>query len=363
MSLVVDKVAFAEQLAAVSAVVKAKSTIPVLSYVKLEALMSEKEDAVFLSATDLDNHYRRSVAAEVGSEFSCLLPARMIREWLASVGPGSLVVTADARAVSLKVGTNVIEIGTLEVPEFPKWPEFTMPPVATADLKPVSAVMVAAPDTDARIELFDIQISRSGQNQLRACSARGVMFAELLFPGQIEDGHTLHVTPPTIEHVSRLGPCQITDGPNFVSFTGEGFTFLSKKLASKTLDFKKEFDRWTFAAHSILIREEFTEAVASCHVLRGREDLGKEENAYVIIEAEKGGLAVHCKNERGQFSAFLAARVEGAFNRVKLPTGQLLPALRASAEETVRLSVSNPVTISRMELGPTTIFISACRDK
>lgn len=357
MSLIVDKSEFAEQLAAVSSVVKGKVAHPVLNYVKLEALKSETEDAVFLTGSDLDSFYRRSIEAQVATEFSCLLPVRSVREWLAGVGPGKLTIATKNQKVGLKIGQNKIEIATMADKDFPAFPPVNGPSIACADLAPLTAVMSAAPDSDARLELFDIPISYVSSNKLMACAANGVVLATHVFNGLIEAGHTLHLTPPTVSHVSRLGVCQIADGPNFITFQGDGFIFHAKKLAAKTIEFTKILKDWDFVAHATLIREEFMEAIASCHVLRGTD-----ENAFVAIEAEEGGLKISCRNKLGDFDSSIAARVEGEFNPVTLPTSQLLNPLRSSEEETVGFSVTNPVNQTKLSLGATTFFIVCCRE-
>jgi DNA polymerase III sliding clamp (beta) subunit (PCNA family) len=352
MSLSVAKAAFSKALDSVSSVIKAKASIPVLSYVKLEA---DTEGGVNLTSTDLDCFYRRSVEADVNVDFSCLLPVRMVKEWLAGVGSGKLAVMTVGQKIRLKVGSNAIEIASLDVKDFPEFPKVAKALLAKADFAPVAAVMSAAPDSDARLELYDVPIHPAPEG-LMACAANGRMASTHKFDGIIYGEAVIHIIPPMVGHVARLGLCEVHDCGSFTSFTGDGFTFLVKKLAAKTISITEAIKKWNYDASALLIREELLEAIACCHVLRGLN-----ENEFPIISGEEGGLKISCKSKLGDFESSLDAKLTGNFTSIQLPSRDLLAALRGSEEETVTLSTQNPVVNARLEMGATNHFLQGCK--
>src|ERR1043165_8520844 len=91
MKIIIDKEQFSDELSELSSVVKARTTLPVLRFAHLEV----QEGHLFITADDLECRLTRYVKAVEGTESvegACLLPFKLIGEWLKQAQEGPLVI-------------------------------------------------------------------------------------------------------------------------------------------------------------------------------------------------------------------------------------------------------------------------------
>ncbi len=108
-----------EGLAAVAASVPAKTTLPVLSNILVEA----QEGGLRLSGTDLDIAVSTTVAASVDEEGAITLPARKLVEIVREMPSAAIKVSsAGEQRVTIECGRSKFKLLGLPREEFPAFP-------------------------------------------------------------------------------------------------------------------------------------------------------------------------------------------------------------------------------------------------
>ncbi len=106
-------------LAAVSASIPSKTTLPVLSNILFEA----KEDGVWMSGTDLDVSVRVKVLAEVKEAGSLTAPGKKLQEIARELPDQPVSVTTRGDQIELKCGRSHFKLNGLPAEEFPSLAE------------------------------------------------------------------------------------------------------------------------------------------------------------------------------------------------------------------------------------------------
>lgn len=106
-------------LAAVSASIPSKTTLPVLSNILFEA----REDGVWMSGTDLDVSVRVKVPAEVKTPGSLTAPGKKLQEITRELPDQPVEVATRGDQIELKCGHSNFKFNGLPADEFPSLPQ------------------------------------------------------------------------------------------------------------------------------------------------------------------------------------------------------------------------------------------------
>src|SRR5436853_4174049 len=121
MKFTITREQFQEGLAAVAAAIPAKTTLPVLANVLVEA--SKQGGGLRLSGTDLDIAVSTTVPAEVDVDGAVTLPAKKLVDIARELPSGPVRVTAAGEArVSIESGRSKFKLLGLPREEFPSLP-------------------------------------------------------------------------------------------------------------------------------------------------------------------------------------------------------------------------------------------------
>jgi len=119
MKLTITREQLQEGLVAVAASVPAKTTLPILSNILLEAT----KDGIRLSGTDLDIAVSTTVAASVDQEGAITLPARKLVEIVRELPSAAIRLTASGeQRVTIECGRSKFRLLGLPREEFPAFP-------------------------------------------------------------------------------------------------------------------------------------------------------------------------------------------------------------------------------------------------
>ena len=119
MKLTITREQLQEGLVAVAASVPAKTTLPILSNILLEAT----KDGIRLSGTDLDISVSTTVSASVDQEGSITLPARKLVEIVRELPNAAIRLTASGeQRVTIECGRSKFRLLGLPREEFPAFP-------------------------------------------------------------------------------------------------------------------------------------------------------------------------------------------------------------------------------------------------
>ena len=119
MKLTITREQLQEGLVAVAASVPAKTTLPILSNILLEAT----KDGIRLSGTDLDISVSTTVSASVDQEGAITLPARKLVEIVRELPSAAIRLTASGeQRVTIECGRSRFKLLGLPREEFPAFP-------------------------------------------------------------------------------------------------------------------------------------------------------------------------------------------------------------------------------------------------
>jgi DNA polymerase III subunit beta len=119
MKLTITREQLQEGLVAVAASVPAKTTLPILSNILLEAT----KDGIRLSGTDLDISVSTTVSASVDQEGAITLPARKLVEIVRELPSAAIRLTASGeQRVTIECGRSKFRLLGLPREEFPAFP-------------------------------------------------------------------------------------------------------------------------------------------------------------------------------------------------------------------------------------------------
>ena len=121
MKCTVSPSALGAALSLVSRAVSPRSTLPILGNVLLET----GADGLRLSATNLDLTITATVAAEVESEGRTTVPARLVTDYVASLGEAPCTIELDGatQVLRLRCGIHRTNIHGIDAVEFPPLPQ------------------------------------------------------------------------------------------------------------------------------------------------------------------------------------------------------------------------------------------------
>lgn len=188
MKVTIERAALLRALGHVHRVVERRTTIPILANV----LLSAKDGALTLKATDLDLEITEKTAAEVSQPGATTLPAHTLYDIVRKLPEGaqvSLEATGDAGQLTLRSGRSRFNLSSLPESDFPDVTsgdfshKFTLPP---ADLKRlIEKTQFAISSEETRYYLNGIYLHTldvDGRPMLRAVATDGHRLARLELP-------------------------------------------------------------------------------------------------------------------------------------------------------------------------------------
>ncbi len=205
MKFTITREKLQEGLVAVAASVPAKTTLPVLANILVEA----GKDGIRLSGTDLDIAVSTVVPAEVDAEGSVTLPAKKLLEIVRELPSAAVRITgAGEQRVQLECGRSRFKLLGIPKDEFPSFPpvKFDDPWVVTSgDLqKLISHVVFASSNEESRPILNGV-LWELRKDKMRMVATNGHRLAKMDVPaGGAKASADLIVPPKALEQIRRL---------------------------------------------------------------------------------------------------------------------------------------------------------------
>jgi len=274
MKLVTTKQSLVECLGIVNKAVSSRSSIQVLSGVLVDA----REDAVMVSATDMEISIKAPLGATVEQPGSLVLPARLATDIARSLPVGQVVIEqrVGETHAEIKAGESLFNLHALPAADFPQLPQvageqFTVgraafietidrvAPCASRDeTRPVLGGvlvnftrhllrMVATDSYRLGVKETPVESSLSGSSQVIA-PARTLL--ELSHIASAADGETITILPADNQILFEVG------GVTLISRLIDGQFPNYKQLIPETFDYEIPIDR-----------DEFLEAIRRVSLL------------------------------------------------------------------------------------------------
>lgn len=244
MKVTIERAALLRALGHVHRVVERRTTIPILANV----LLSAKDGALTLKATDLDLEITEKAAAEVAQPGATTLPAHTLYDIVRKLPEGaqvSLEATGDAGQLTLRSGRSRFNLSSLPESDFPDVTSgdfshsFTLAP---GDLKRlIEKTQFAISSEETRYYLNGIYVHTldvEGQAMLRAVATDGHRLARLELPAPKGSAGMPGVILPrkAVTEVQRLIEDAQGDVLIELSTNKMRFTFGDALLTTKLID-------------------------------------------------------------------------------------------------------------------------------
>lgn len=192
-------------LAAVSASIPARTALPVLSNILLEAL----EDGIRMSGTDLDVGVRVQVPAESTAVGSITVPGKKLQEIARELPDHPVQLSSRGDQIELRCGRAHFRLNGLPADEFPDLPEVAFDQGWSATGKDLHALIhhtAFAVSTEESRPILNGVLWELRDGQMRMVATNGHRLARMTVPaGSSEAVSTDLIVPPAaLQQVQRL---------------------------------------------------------------------------------------------------------------------------------------------------------------
>ncbi len=195
-----------EGLVAVAASVPAKTTLPVLSNILVEA----QDDGLRLSGTDLDIAVSPTVAASVDEEGAITLPARKLVEIVREMPSAAIKVSsAGEQRVTIECGRSKFKLLGLPREEFPAFPSVSFEggwKCSAQQLQKLISHVAFAASTEESRPILNGVLWELRPDRMRMVATNGHRLARMDVPvdGGAGEDADLIVPPKALEQIRRL---------------------------------------------------------------------------------------------------------------------------------------------------------------
>jgi DNA polymerase III subunit beta len=207
MKLTITREQLQEGLVAVAASVPAKTTLPILSNILLEAT----KDGIRLSGTDLDIAVSTTVAASVDQEGAITLPARKLVEIVRELPSAAIRLTASGeQRVTIECGRSKFRLLGLPREEFPAFPGVKFEGgwrAPAKDLQKLIAHVAFAASTEESRPILNGVLWELRPERMRMVATNGHRLARMDVPTPASGSGSqadLIVPPKALEQIRRL---------------------------------------------------------------------------------------------------------------------------------------------------------------
>jgi DNA polymerase-3 subunit beta len=207
MKLTITREQLQEGLVAVAASVPAKTTLPILSNILLEAT----KDGIRLSGTDLDISVSTTVSASVDQEGAITLPARKLVEIVRELPSAAIRLTASGeQRVTIECGRSRFRLLGLPREEFPAFPTVKFEGgwrTSSKDLQKLIAHVAFAASTEESRPILNGVLWELRPERMRMVATNGHRLARMDVPTPPSGSSAkadLIVPPKALEQIRRL---------------------------------------------------------------------------------------------------------------------------------------------------------------
>ena len=207
MKLTITREQLQEGLVAVAASVPAKTTLPILSNLLLEAT----KDGIRLSGTDLDISVSTTVSASIDQEGAITLPARKLVEIVRELPSAAIRLTASGeQRVTIECGRSKFKLLGLPREEFPAFPSVKFEGgwrTSSKELQKLIGHVAFAASTEESRPILNGVLWELRPERMRMVATNGHRLARMDVPTSEAGGASqadLIVPPKALEQIRRL---------------------------------------------------------------------------------------------------------------------------------------------------------------
>jgi len=358
MKLTCSPEALSQALQVVSRAVSPRTTLPILNNVLLET----SEKGLRLTGTNLEIAIVNHVDAEVHSEGSVTLPARLLTEFVAQLREKKMDIELDVKTQTLNVNCGPyhnVKIKGIDAAEFPPLPpheDGVRVDLQQSDLLPaIEQTVVAASSDEGRPVLTGVY-TQLGTDTLTLAATDGHRLAVKTLKARRSAGSTppessaegadsVIIPARALQEVARVlkgdGVVEMSMGRsrNHVFFTLEGVEVMSRLIEGTYPNYNQVVPPEPANTTITLNTRELHERARAVAIF------ARDSANVVRIKTEAGEIAISATtSEVGSSEASVSADIEGADIQIAFNSRYLLDVLGLLGSEKTVLKFNGPLS-------------------
>jgi DNA polymerase-3 subunit beta len=334
-------------LNAVAAAIPAKTTLPVLSNVLVEAT----KQGLRLSGTDLDIAVSTTVPADVDAEGSVTLPAKKLADITRELPSAPIRITAAGeQRVSIECGRSKFKLLGLPREEFPSFPAVNFDGAWKAPAgvvhKLVGHVAFAASTEESRPILNGV-LWELRPDRMRMVATNGHRLAKMDVPASGGSTADLIVPPKALEQIRRLFPAdaeiEIAKSDNHLGFRSATTLVFSRLIEGPYPNYEQVIPRENDKVATV-----DKEALAGA--LRRMSVVASDQTHRIRLAFSSGAVKFSVQTpDLGEAQDELAVTYEGEPLEIGFNATYLLEILKFMPTDEVRVTFKAPERAATVE--------------
>ncbi|MGQ0793694.1 MAG: DNA polymerase III subunit beta [Deltaproteobacteria bacterium] len=241
-----DALTLSEKLALLQGISERKTTIPILTHV----LLSASNNAVQLSATDLETTMIVSFQAAVSKNGSLAIPSRKLYEIVKELPQGEIEIEEIGNHwIQLKTPSATFKIAGLPGEDFPAIPEVSSEATFSIESSPIDDMIAktifAVSQDEIRRNIVGIYFEKIGKQSLRLVATDGhrLSLVDRNMKFDIDLGRSFILPKKGIAEIRKMvklsDTLKIGCGKNFFTAEGDGIILIVRLIDAEFPDYKQ----------------------------------------------------------------------------------------------------------------------------
>jgi DNA polymerase-3 subunit beta len=349
MRFTISREKLQEGLSAVSASIPAKTTLPVLANILIEAT----DKGIRLSGTDLDIAVTTEVAADVEMPGAITIPAKKLAEIARELPPAPVrIAAAGEQRVTLDCGRTHFKILGLPRDEFPAFPNVRFNEswrIRSGDLQKLISHTSFAVSTEESRPILNGVLWELKPEMMRMVATNGHRLAKMEMP--IKSGGAppsdLIVPPKALDQIRRLFPedeeLEIAKGENHLGFRSPFTAVFTRLIEGPYPNYDQVIPRDNN-------RVAIADRTALTSALRRMSIIASDQTHRIRLSFNSGMLKFSVQTpDLGEAADELAVRYSGDALDIGFNANYLLEILRYIPTDEVRLTFKAPERAATLE--------------
>ncbi len=356
MKFTVEKAALLSALQKVQGVVQARSTMPILSNVRIET----GKDQVHLFATDLEIGLQDSFAAKVSAEGKITVSAKKLYEIARESREDTLrIESKESQGIVVRTGKSSFKLRGLSADEFPSFPEIKetgriqVPAEALSEMIKKTAFSISSDLTRAALNGALIRFPDAGQANIEMVATDGHRLAQVIRDlkdsGIPEEEQKVIVPKKTLFELKKYldegepKEIEIVLSEKHILFREGAYTLLSRLIDGCFPNYEEVIPR-EHPKVVTLDRELLQGAVRRVSIL------SDEKTHAIKLTFRKGELQISSSNpEMGEADEFIATDYSGEETSFGFNVRYIQDITSALQGEEVRIHFLDAASPTRIE--------------
>ncbi len=328
-------------LAAVAASVPAKTTLPVLSNILVEA----QEGGLRLSGTDLDIAVSTTVAASVDEEGAITLPARKLVEIVREMPSAAIKVSsAGEQRVTIECGRSKFKLLGLPREEFPAFPSVSFDDswkCSAQDLQKLIGHVAFAASTEESRPILNGVLWELRPERMRMVATNGHRLARMDVPveGGAEDADLI-VPPKALEQIRRVfkseQEIEIAKSENHLGFRSATTQIFTRLIEGPYPNYEQVIPREND-------KELTADKAALTAALRRMMIVASDQTHRVRVGLSNGSCKLSVQTpDLGEAQEEVTVTYDGSAMEIGFNAAYLLEVLKYLPTDEVRLTFKSP---------------------